>query len=157
MVWPMLGLLHACQLCQQQAERLSYRNRTSPPLPTLTKSYSTFPDLSQAPAIFTPLHRVVREQEAVTLNDSMNRPGPFRACVFAVSCFDMSPNTSLALGQRVWVQSCVHEEENCSLAAHSLQSGAFLVLFCLAERERLWHVADTGLLISPRPTCLSAS
>ncbi len=91
-----------------------------------------FPDISQAPALLTPVHKVVREQEAqgaVTLNDSMNRPGPFRAHCLAVSCYDMGPNTSLALGQRVWVQRPVHEEENCSvwqLAACRDKSGAFL-------------------------------
>lgn len=76
--------------------------------------------------------RAVREWEAqgaVTLNDSMNRPGPFRAHCLAVSCFDMGPNTSLALGQRVWVQRPVHEEEHCGvwqLTACRDKSGAFL-------------------------------
>lgn len=84
-----------------------------------------FPNISQAPALLTPLHRVVRQREAqgaVTLNDFMNKPGPFRAHCVAVSCFDMGPNTSLALGQRVWVQSPFHEEGTLQrLAACSLQ------------------------------------
>lgn len=79
-------------------------------------------NISQAPALLTSMHMAVREQEAqaaVTLNDSMNRSELFRAHCLAVSCFDMGPIASLALGQRVWVQSPVHEEENCSQPAET--------------------------------------
>lgn len=88
----------------------------------LTKSHAMLRNISQAPALLTSMHMAVREQEAqaaVTLNDSMNRSELFRAHCLAVSCFDMGPNASLALGQRVWVQSPVHEEENCSQPAET--------------------------------------
>lgn len=107
-------------------------SRTRPQLPTLTKTYAMFPNISQGPALLTPVHKVVRAREtqsAVTLNDSMNRPVPFRAHFMAVSCFDMGPNTSPALGQKVWVQSCFHSGENCrvwQLSACRHKSGAYL-------------------------------
>lgn len=159
--------LHACKCRQQHALSFSLKgkllfSRTLSQLPTLTKSYAMFPNISQAPALLTSLHRVVREREAqgaVTLNDSMNRPQPLRAHCLAVSCFDMGPNTSLTLGQRVWVQSPVHEEENCSiwlLTACRDKSGAFLprwegmVVACGSHRARWMDVSHCCLSpISP--------
>lgn len=79
-------------------------------------------NVSQAPALLTPVHRLVRDQEAqaaVTLNDSMNGPKPLRAHCLAVSCFDMDPNTSLALGQGF--RSLFTRGRELRLSAHSLQ------------------------------------
>lgn len=91
-------------------------------------------NVSQAPALLTPVHRLVRDQEAqaaVTLNDSMNEPNPFRAHCLAVSCFDMDPNTSLALGQGF--RALFMRGRTAFVCSQPAETR--VVLFCLAERE----------------------
>lgn len=143
-------------------------SRTWPQLPTLTKSDAMFPNISAAPALLTPVHRVVREQEAqaaVTLNDSMNRPGPFRAHCLAVSCFDMGPNTSLLHLAKGFGFRALFMRGKTAVFGSSQPAETRAVLFCLAEREWLRRVAHTRLdgcqsllLISPSDhpsVCLS--
>ena len=143
--WP--GTVHVCPAAR--AELLFLKGKPPrfkgalPRLPTLTKSHAMLRNISQAPALLTSVHMAVREQEAqaaVTLNDFMNRSEPFRAHCLAVSCFDMGPNTSLHLAKGFGFRAlCMRRK-----TAHGLQSQE-RCFFWLAERDRLWHVAHTGL------------
>lgn len=79
-----------------KGKRFSYQPLRQ--LPASTESYIMLPNISQAPALYSPLFTgIVREAPcAVMLNDSMNRPKPFSAPCLAVSCFQTGPNPSLA-------------------------------------------------------------
>lgn len=139
--WSIPSYFSACERCQQrmtsfgwrgnswflrnQASRCQRQQNATAGLLTLAEHQaSSLPELSDSG----------EAQGAVTLNDSMNGPRPFRAHCAAVSCFDTGTNTSLLhLAEGAWVQSPVSRgatpQRIWQLAACRDKSGCF---FCPA-------------------------